>query len=171
MLFMTFFIPKLLWFQRSILYIYTMKETQRQANSTKVAGLPTEKKAQTLSIVQGAIAENLADTDYKVLGSKTKKGLSLDETMSLIEQLHQKKRFRDRLDVYIDLLNSFEIEQKKEDLDKDGYYVGCSMVITDDKRGSFTLKNPTLIGEVINFLTDRMKVKLSEIESEIVLPN
>lgn len=148
-----------------------MKQTRKQAISAKVVEVPTEKNEQVLTIVQNSTAQNVADADYKVLSSEIKKGLNLEETMSVIERLHLKKRYRDRLDVYIDMLNAFEIELKAEDLDKDSYYTGCSVVITDDKNSKFTLKNPVLIGEVVNYLTERMKVKLTEIESEIVLPN
>ena len=150
-----------------------MKQAAKQANSAKVAGLPTEKAEAILTIVESASAENVAEKDFTILGSEIKRGLNLDETMKLIEELHLKKRYRDRLDLYIDLLNSFVVEQKQEDLDKDqhSYYNGCSMVITDDKSGKFTLKNPTLIKEVVEFLSGRMTVKLSEIEAEIQLPN
>ncbi|MGY4385647.1 hypothetical protein ACVWYN_002693 [Pedobacter sp. UYP24] len=150
-----------------------MKQGRNQVNSAKVAGLPTEKAETILTIVANPGATHIPVTDYDLLSSEIKKGLSLDETMKLIEELHLKKRHRDRLDLYIDLLNSFAVAQKVEDLDTDpnSYYNGCSLVITDDKSGKFNLRNPTLIKDVIEFLTGRMAVKLSEIESEIQLPN
>jgi hypothetical protein len=150
-----------------------MKQQAKQVNSAKVAGLPTEKAETILTIVDSPSAENVAEKDFEVLGSEKKLGLNLDQTMKLIEELYLKKRYRDRLDVYIDMLNSFVIDQKQEDLDKDqnNYYNGCSLVITDDRSGKFTLKNPTLIKDVVEFLTSRMTVKLSEIESEIQIPN
>jgi len=148
-----------------------MKQARKQVNTPTVAVLPTEGNEQTLVIVQNAEAKNVPSEDYKVIGSETKKTLNLDETISVVQRLYMKMKFRDRLDMYIDLLNSLEIELAKEDLNKDNPYQGCTLVITDDRHGKFTLANPTLISETVDFLSTRMKNKLGEIEAELVLPN
>jgi len=99
------------------------------------------------------------------------KGLNLDETIKVIEDLFQKKRHRDRLDTYVNYLEAFEIKATAEDLDpKSSYYYGCKLVITDDEKANFELKNPTIIKEVIEYLKKRLGAKLAEIESELVLP-
>lgn len=96
---------------------------------------------------------------------------NLEETSKIISSLHEKIRHVTRLGFYIDRLDEFEIEQKDEDLLKqDHYYQGCTLTIRDDKRKEFELKNPVLIGKVIDFLGGLLQDRRSEIEAEIILP-
>jgi len=96
---------------------------------------------------------------------------NLEMTTNIISSLHNKIKHVARLTHYIENLEGFTIEQENEDLTKTDYhYQGCALVINDDNRNKFELRNPVLIGEVVNFLNDRLVNKRSEIEAEIVLP-
>nr|WP_231424020.1 hypothetical protein [Pedobacter sp. Leaf250] len=140
-------------------------ETKKKAGVLAVAAsIPNEKKEQNFN----SAISHIDDAKMEVTKPK---GLNLDETIKVIEDLFQKKRFRDRLDTYVGYLNDFEIEKKNEDLDsKSNYYNRCTLTITDDKNANFELKNPTIISEVVEFVKNRLSVKLAEIEAELVLP-
>jgi len=141
-------------------------ETKKKAGTLAVAAsIPNEKKEPKLRMVN-----TKKNVETKTTGEKPK-GLNLDETIKVIDALFQKKRHRDRLDHYIEELSKFEIDKKNEDLDnQSSYYNRCTLLIKDDKNGSFELKNPTIITEVVDFIKGRFSVKLAEIESELVLP-
>lgn len=88
-----------------------------------------------------------------------------------MEELHRRKRQRDRLLDTIKNLESFEIEQKEEPEETDGnYYYGCKLVIEDDDRNQFNTKNPVIIQAVATFVRDMCTERLAEIEAGIVIP-
>jgi len=146
-----------------------MKRNQKTSVITRVVNAPTEKaEAKNLSIVKTSEIEEAQIVEPTKEQQPIKPNLM--ETMKIIDELHQKTRHRNKLEVYSDLLGRFSIEQKKEDLLEKNYYSGCSLVITDDKRDNFELRHPVLIGEVVEFLKSKFNVKLAEIEAEIILP-
>ena len=97
--------------------------------------------------------------------------LNLDCTLKLVEELHRKKIQRDKLLETINNLEGFEFDLKEE-LDETGgnLYQGCSLTITDDKRQTFTTKNPTIIWTVAQMVNRLCVDKLAEIESAITIP-
>lgn len=146
-----------------------MKRNQETSVITTVVNAPTEKaETKNLSIVK------TSNIEVAQIEEPTKKHLkikpSLMETMKIINELHQKTRHRNKLEVYSDILGKFSIEQKQEDLLEKNYYSGCILVINDDKREKFELRHPVLIGEVVEFLRLKFMEKLAEIEAEIILP-
>lgn len=146
-----------------------MKRNQKTSVLTRVVNAPTEQaETKNLSIVKTSNIEE-AQIEEPIKEQPPYKP-SLMETMKIIDELHQKTRHRNKLEVYSDMLGKFSIEQKKEDLLEKNYYSGCSLVITDDKRESFELRHPVLISEVVDFLQSKFSLKLAEIEAEIVLP-
>lgn len=148
-----------------------MNRNKRQADATKVSATPTEKAETTgLTIIPTGETVSAEETSAEVIEEPKKRGLNLDETMKLVEELHLKKRYRDRLDASIELLEDFELTQKDEDLDERNYYNGCKISIKDDNGHEFTTKNPTIIGDIIKTLMVKFTEKRTEIEASIVLP-
>jgi hypothetical protein len=134
-----------------------MNKDKKQDVAIKAGAAPTEK----LEILN----------DKSNSGKVMKIGLSLDRTIELVSALYNRTKHRARLQYYTDKLTSFEIAQKEEVLDDERYsYRGCVLTIKDDDGKDFTMKNPILIYEVVKFLQKRFEEKVSEIESEIVLP-
>lgn len=148
-----------------------MKHKEKQVVSSKVDDTPTEKAATTgLTIVKPEDQTHAVETTAVIIEERTKQGLNLAETMKLVEDLHMKKRHRDRLEFSIDELEKFEVKRQVEDLDDKSYYSGCQITIKDDGRGEFSTKNPVIIADVVNFLKRKFTEKLTEIEASIVLP-
>lgn len=142
-----------------------MKTNEKTSVVTRVVNAPTEQaEAKKLQIVKSSQIEEAVI----VPPSATKP--NLEETMRIINELHTKTRQRNRLDVYADQLNEFEIDQKAEDLSTNTNYYGCNLIIKDDKRRDFELRNPVIIKEVVDFLAKRFADKRAEIEAEIILP-
>lgn len=131
----------------------------------KVGNAPTEKaEAKNVKLLKTASIE-----EAKVIEPKNVKP-SYDETIKIVNALHQKATHCIRIGYYIDRLEDFVIEQKEEDLLKKDNYSSCSLLIRDDQRKEFELKNPVLIQEVIEYLGKRLQDKRAELESEIILP-
>lgn len=148
-----------------------MNKNTKQAVATKVVVTPTEKaQTGTLTVLKAGTEVNAEETNSEVV-EPAKPGLNLAETLKLVDDLYNKKRHRDRLEISIDELASFEITQQKESLDNQSYYTGCIVTIEDDKKGSFSTKNPAIVKEVAEFLKKMFSEKLIEIEASIVLPN
>ncbi|MGK6353152.1 hypothetical protein [Parapedobacter sp. DT-150] len=100
-----------------------------------------------------------------------KPALNLENTLKLVEELHRRKRQRDRLIETIDNLEAFEVEQQEESDETDGnYYQGCKLVVEDDNRNQFATKNPVIIGAVATFVRDMCTQRLAEIEADIKIP-
>lgn len=100
-----------------------------------------------------------------------KPALNLESTLKLVEELHRRKRQRDRLMETIENLESFEIEQQEEAEETNGnYYQGCKLVIEDDDRNQFVTKNPFIIQAVAQFVTRMCTDRMAEIEAGIVIP-
>lgn len=160
-----FLLQKPCKFERFLLSL--SMETKKKAGALALeANIPNEKKEPKRVRMVNTKAVSTPKTE-----KPKAMALNLDQTIKIIEDLHQKKRHRDRLDTYINRLKSFEIEIKAEELDpKSSYYTGCKLVLTDDKNTNFELKNPTLINDVVNYLSDRLGDKLGEIEAELFIP-
>lgn len=142
-----------------------METNKKTSVVTRVVNAPTEKaEAKKLQIVKSSQIEEA------VIMPQSAPKPSLEETMRIINDLHTKTRQRNRLDVYTDLLKQFEIDQKAEDLSTNTNYYGCNLIIKDDKRRDFELRNPVIIKEVVDFLAKRFADKRAEIEAEIILP-
>lgn len=142
-----------------------METKTKTSTAPKVAVVPTEKaEAKKVKLLKTGTIE-----EAKVVEPKEMKP-GYEETVKIVNALHQKASHCIRLGFYIDRLEDFEIEQKEEDLLKKDYYTGCSLVIKDDQRREFELKNPVLIQEVIEYLGKRLQAKRSELEAEIILP-
>lgn len=148
-----------------------MNKNPKQAEAVKVTASPTEKaESKGLTLLKPGENPKAEDTTAEVIEPK-KPVLNLAETMKLVEDLHMKKRHRDRLEVSIDELESFDIKQKDEDLGDKSYYTGCHISIKDDNRAEFLTKNPAIISEVVFYLKQKFADKLTEIEASIVLPH
>ena len=147
-----------------------MNKFKKQAEATKTVVTPTDKAQTTaLTVLKSGDNPKAEDTASEVV-EPAKPGLNLAKTLELVEELYNKKRHRDRLEMSIDELESFEISRKNEDLDDQSYYNGCQVTIKDDKSGSFTTKNPAIVREVAKYLKQKFTEKLTEIEASIVLP-
>lgn len=142
-----------------------METNKKPSVETRVVNAPTAKaETKNLSIVK------TSNIEEAVIVAPVAPKPSLEQTMQIIEDLHTKTRQRNRLDVYADLLKQFEIDQKAEDLSVNSNYYGCNLIVKDDKRRDFELRNPVIIKEVVEFLTKRFADKRAEIEAEIILP-
>lgn len=149
-----------------------MKQNEKQAVKSKVDVTPTD-RAETktaLTIIAKAEKIEAEETKAEIINDTAKPAMNLEQTMKIVEQLYTKKRYRDRLELSIDELESFKIKHEQEDLDDRSYYTGCQIVIKDDERGEFSTKNPVIIGDVVKFLTQKFIERRTEIESSIVLP-
>lgn len=142
-----------------------MKRNQKTSVLTTVVNAPTE-KAEPKNL---QLAKSIQIEEAEIVPPTAPKP-NLDETMKIIYDLHTKTRQRNRLDYYSDQLKQFEIDQTAEDLTEKSNYYGCNLSIKDDKRRDFELKNPVIIKEVVEFLTERFCTKRAEIEAQIVLP-
>jgi hypothetical protein len=146
-----------------------MNKNTKQAEAVKVTTALTERaETKELKLLKPGHEPRAEETTAQVI--EEKRGLNLEQTLKIIEDLHLKKRYRDRLEHSLDQLNGFEVEQKDEDLNDNSYYQGCSITLEDDKRNKWSTKNPVLIKEVIDFLNIRFTEKLGELEAKIVLP-
>jgi hypothetical protein len=147
-----------------------MNKQTKQAEAVKVTAAPTEKaETKGLTVLKPGHEPQAEETTAQVIESK--RGLNLEQTLKLVEDLHLKKRQRDRLELSINELNAFNISQKNEDLDDKSYYSGCEITLKDDERRAFTTKNPVIIREVIEYLNIRFTEKLTQLEASIVLPH
>lgn len=140
-----------------------------QGNGTAVpAASAPEKSAGLVNKDQPKKVEEVHPNQTK---SPAHHALNLENTLQLVEELHRRKRQRDRLLDTIKNLESFEIEQKEEPEETDGnYYHGCKLVIEDDDRNQFATKNPVIIQAVATFVRDMCTERLAEIEAGIVIP-
>jgi len=143
-----------------------MKTKAKPSVATLEVSNPTEKaEATKLKVLN---AEKIEEAEV-IEPQKPKPNLEM--TTSIISDLHTKIKHVARLNYYIKNLDEFTIELQDEDLTKNEYhYQGCSLVLNDDNRNKFELRNPVLISEVVGFLSDKLVNKRSEIEAEIVLP-
>jgi len=100
-----------------------------------------------------------------------KPALNLESTLKLVEELHRRKIQRDKLLSTIGTLEEFEVAQKDDAEETDSnHYQGCELTIEDDKRRSFSTKNPFIIKKVAEYVNTLCLDKLAEIEGEIFLP-
>jgi len=100
-----------------------------------------------------------------------KPALNLEGTLKLVEELHRRKIQRDKLLSTIGTLEEFEVAQKDDAEETDSnHYQGCELTIEDDKRRSFSTKNPFIIKKVAEYVNTLCLDKLAEIEGEIYLP-
>lgn len=147
-----------------------MKQNPKQAEAIKVVVTPTEKaETKGLTILKHGDNPKAEETTAEVI--EPKRALNLEQTLKLVEDLHLKKRQRDRLEFSISELNSFVVAKKQEDLDDKSYYQGCEITLKDDDRREWKTKNPVIIREVIEYLNIRFTEKLTELEASIILPN
>jgi hypothetical protein len=145
-------------------------KTNEKTSTKPVAGVvPTEKaEAKNLRMVNTKAIEEAKIVEEPK--SQPKK-FNLDKTIEIIEALNMAKQQRARLLHYSKTLDEFDVEQRDEDLKETAYYQACKLTITDDKRNTFELRNPTLIRDVVEYLKDRFIDKLGEVEASIVLPS
>ena len=95
----------------------------------------TEGKAQEQAPSKAELREGLG-----------KPALNLEGTLKLVEELHRRKIQRDKLLSTIGTLEEFEVAQKDDAEETDSnHYQGCELTIEDDKRRSFSTKNPYII--------------------------
>lgn len=145
-----------------------MKKNQTQTANSSVGAVVSEKfQKSTLLVVK---PEETAESLPEIKTQAIKPALNLEATIKIVEELHMKKRHRDRLEHSIDELDKFVIKRQSEDLDDKSYYQGCMIKVSDDDRNEWSTKNPTVITEVVNFLKAKFQEKLSEIEAQIILP-
>ncbi|GGC33533.1 hypothetical protein GCM10011386_27060 [Parapedobacter defluvii] len=145
------------------------------ATSTKPeAAKPEAPKTEAKSlgaVVVPSTAETAAPQPQAAKPEAEKFALNLESTLKLVEELHRRKRQRDRLIETIENLEAFEIEQVEEADETDGnYYQGCKLAIVDDNRNEFATKNPVIIQAVATFVRDMCTNRLTEIEAGIVIP-
>lgn len=120
----------------------------------------TELKAQEQAASKAELREGLG-----------KPALNLEGTLKLVEELHRRKIQRDKLLSTIGTLEEFEVAQKDDAEETDSnHYQGCELTIEDDKRRSFSTKNPYIIKKVAEYVNTLCLDKLTEIEGEIFLP-
>ncbi|MBB6271838.1 hypothetical protein HDF26_002295 [Pedobacter cryoconitis] len=127
------------------------------------------------------VADQLSDTKkgedamaaVKAEPVTAKFALNLDETLKLVEKLAKKTVQRDRYNGYIKTLEDFVVEQQdEEDFGEDANnYKGCELTIKDSKGNVFYTERSTVIGPTIQFMADRFKQRLAEVEAEIVIPS
>lgn len=147
-----------------------MNKISKQAEAVKVTATPSEKaETKGLTVLKPGHEPKAEETTAQVIESK--RGLNLEQTLKLVEDLHLKKRQRDRLENSISQLNSFVVSKKQEDLDDKSYYQGCEITLKDDDRNEWKTKNPVIIRDVIEYLNIRFTEKLTDLEASIVLPH
>ena len=147
-----------------------MNKISKQAEAVKVTATPSEKaETKGLTVLKPGYEPKAEETTAQVIESK--RGLNLEQTLKLVEDLHLKKRQRDRLEYSISQLNSFVVSKKQEDLDDKSYYQGCEITLKDDDRNEWKTKNPVIIRDVIEYLNIRFTEKLTDLEATIVLPH
>ena len=95
---------------------------------------------------------------------------SLEQTIKILEELHNLKTTRDRYLKTIANLDAFEIDLKKETDDADGnYYQGCSLTIEDDRGRKFTTKHPLIVWTMSQEIGHICEGKLREVEAKLVI--
>ncbi|MCR8560464.1 hypothetical protein KXD93_22610 [Mucilaginibacter sp. BJC16-A38] len=141
-------------------------------DSAKVEQQPEPaKEAPKAEQAQSAQVKAAVPQPEQVKPGDKKPVLNLDGTLKLVEELHRKKIQRDKLLETIDNLEGFEFDLKEEADETGGnIYQGCALTITDDKRQTFTTKNPTIIWTVAQMVNRLCVDKLAEIESGIQIP-
>ncbi|HEY0056283.1 MAG TPA: hypothetical protein VGB63_13080 [Pedobacter sp.] len=148
-----------------------MNRKNRNSAPATVAEKPIEAQVMGLQVISSDHNTETVETDFQEVTEPQKKPvLNLDETLKLVEDLHLKKRHRDRLELSIDQLKGFEVTQRTEDLDDKNYYQGCIITIKDDNRNEWSTKNPAIIEQVVSFLKVKFLERLGEIEAQIVIP-
>lgn len=150
-----------------------MRTKANGANGTKkTAPAATNGEAKTTNM---AVVKNeekaIGAAEQKIELRKQVKGLNLEGTIKLVEELHRKKVFRDNLIGTIDRLEKFEIEHREDmDVEDQNRYAGCRLTIMDDERNEFVTKNTKLIEAVAAYMVKLCTEKLGEIEAGITLP-
>lgn len=101
-----------------------------------------------------------------------KPALSLEQTISLIEELGKKKALRDTYSSYIEDLDMFIVAQNDDDMGKDDNpsFKGCELVIRDGEGAIFKTNSASVIFGVVEFMKVRFNDRLAEVEAEIVIP-
>ncbi|RYG32513.1 MAG: hypothetical protein EOO01_34175 [Chitinophagaceae bacterium] len=150
-----------------------------EAGKEKVNGLPLGKDLAEGTVPASSVnSENAAMAKPEQATSKAgiREGLgktasNLEGTLKLVEELHRRKIQRDKLLSTIGTLEEFEVAQKDDAEETDSHiYQGCELTIEDDKRRSFSTKNPFIIKKVAEYVNTLCLDKLAEIEGEIFLP-
>nr|WP_121269860.1 hypothetical protein [Pedobacter schmidteae] len=95
---------------------------------------------------------------------------NLDATIDVIEVLNRRVKGREKLIETLKDLKQFSLENKEDIVAETDSYFGCSLTITDSKRKEFTTRIPKLISLLVAYLQKVCEEKLTEIETEIVLP-
>lgn len=101
-----------------------------------------------------------------------KPALSLEQTISLIEELAKKKALRDTYSNYIEDLDMFIVAQNDDDMGKNENpsFKGCDLVIRDGEGAIFNTTSASVIFGVVEFMKGRFIDRLAEVEAEIVIP-
>lgn len=101
-----------------------------------------------------------------------KPALNLEGTLKAVDTLHRKSIQRVNLISRIKQLEAFEVNLATENDELEANpYLGCKLIIRDDKNREFVTTTPGLIRLVSQFIFDACHEKLAEIEAAIVFPN
>lgn len=96
----------------------------------------------------------------------------MEGTLKLVEELHRRKRQRDRLLETMETLEVFEIAQQDDaEETHSNHFQGCILSIEDDHRRKFNTKNPVIIQAVAQFVNTLSTNRMAEIEAEIIIPS
>jgi len=139
-----------------------------------VAGNPVNevaKRAEAKSEAEAGKDEEVLKFDLKGAGAG-KPVLNLDETLKLVAELAKRTALRDRYMGYLEALDGFEQVQKEhlDELEDEGAFQFCELVITDNKGNRFSTKSPSVIKGTVGFISGRLAERLAEVEAGIVLP-
>lgn len=145
-----------------------LAEGNALANPVKSDNNTTVKPEENKAEMKG---QEQAPTKAELKEQLVKPALNLEGTLKLVEELHRRKIQRDKLLSTIGTLEEFEVAQKDNAEETDSnHFQGCELTIEDDKRRTFSTKNPFIIKKVAEYVNALCMDKLAEIEGEIFLP-
>lgn len=148
------------------------KDSAKPAEAEKPKEAPKAEPAKAAKQPQAEQVKPAAQAE-EVKPEKIKTVLNLESTLKLVEELHRRKTFRDKLMLEIDNLDHFEVDLKEDDEETDisrNYFQGCELTIKDSKGRVFNTKNATVIWTTAQMIANLFVNKLAEIEAGIILP-
>lgn len=147
------------------------KDSAKPAEPVKE--IPKNEPAKPVEPVKAAPVAEAAKPAEPVQAGTKKVELNLEGTLKLVEELHRRKIYRDKLILEIDNLEGFEVDLKEDDEDGDvtrNFFQGCELTLKDSKGRVFSTKNATVIWTTAQMIANLFVNKLAEIEAGITLP-
>jgi hypothetical protein len=106
----------------------------------------------------------------KVDGEKTTKpqaATTLQERLAAMQALNKKIRVREAFQTHLDILNASEIDNPNDEHEEDKNTVQ-KITLKFGYNETYDITSPSLLSEIRLYLVDRITVRMSELDTEIL---